>query len=99
MDSALEIKVHKSCIISTPEQLQFFKHIVDLGLSKADFELYNTFYCGVSGSPVSPDRGKVSDYIVVKDINGKDMIIVDGVAKEAGDHDFPWENDANNGNK
>ena len=33
-----------------------------------------------------------------KDINGKDMIIVDGVAKEAGDHDFPWENDANNGN-
>ena len=34
-----------------------------------------------------------------KDINGKDMIIVDGVAKEAGSHDFPWENDANNGNK
>ena len=32
-------------------------------------------------------------------INGKDMIIVDGVAKEAGSHDFPWENDANNGNK
>ena len=32
-------------------------------------------------------------------INGKDMIIVYGVAKEAGDHDFPWENDANNGNK
>jgi|TARA_R100000479_G_scaffold155060_1_gene91191 hypothetical protein len=31
-------------------------------------------------------------------INGKDMIIVDGVAKEAGSHDFPWENDANNGN-
>ena len=27
------------------------------------------------------------------------MIIVDGVAKEAGSHDFPWENDANNGNK
>ena len=52
---------------------QFFKHIVDLGLSKADFELYNTFYCGVSGSPVSPDRGKVSDYIVVKDINGKEV--------------------------
>ena len=32
-----------------------------------------------------------------KTINGKDMIIVDGVAKEAGDHDFPWEDDANNG--
>jgi len=32
------------------------------------------------------------------DINGKDMIIVDGVAKEAGDGDFPWEKEANNGN-
>ena len=32
-------------------------------------------------------------------INGKDMIIVDGVAKEAGSEDFPWENDANNGIK
>ena len=31
-------------------------------------------------------------------IDGKDMIIVEGVAKEAGSHDFPWENDANNGN-
>ena len=31
-------------------------------------------------------------------INGKDMIKVDGKWKEAGD-DFPWENDANNGNK
>ena len=32
-------------------------------------------------------------------INGKDMIIVDGVAKEAGSHDFPWEDDANFGMK
>tara|TARA_R100001509_G_scaffold109811_1_gene65595 strand:- start:93 stop:527 length:435 start_codon:yes stop_codon:yes gene_type:complete len=32
-------------------------------------------------------------------INGKDMIIVDGIAKEAGSHDFPWESDANNGIK
>ena len=31
-------------------------------------------------------------------INGKDMIIVDGVAKEAGAHDFPWEQEANTGN-
>ena len=31
-------------------------------------------------------------------INGKDMIIVDGVAKEAGSEDFPWEKEANNGN-
>jgi len=30
--------------------------------------------------------------------NGKDMILVDGKWKEAGDEGFPWENDANNGN-
>ena len=34
-----------------------------------------------------------------KTINGKDMIIVDGVAKEAGSTDFPWEREANNGNE
>ena len=30
-------------------------------------------------------------------IDGKDMILVDGEWKEAGDTGFPWENDANNG--
>ena len=30
-------------------------------------------------------------------INGKDMILVDGEWKEAGDSGFPWEDDANNG--
>ena len=34
-----------------------------------------------------------------KTINGKDMIIVDGVAKEVGSEDFPWEKDANYNNK
>ena len=29
--------------------------------------------------------------------NGKDMILVYGEWKEAGDEDFPWEDDANNG--
>ena len=29
--------------------------------------------------------------------NGKDMILVDGEWKEAGDDSFPWEHDANNG--
>ena len=32
-------------------------------------------------------------------INGKDMIKVDGKWKEAGDHGFPWEDDANNGSE
>ena len=30
--------------------------------------------------------------------NGKDMILVDGMWKEAGDGGFPWEQEANNGN-
>ena len=34
-----------------------------------------------------------------EDINGKDMIKVDGQWKEAGEHSFPWEEEANNGNK
>ena len=33
-----------------------------------------------------------------KDINGVDSILVDGEWKEAGSHDFPWEEEANNGN-
>ena len=33
-----------------------------------------------------------------KTINGKDMIIVEGLPKEAGSHDFPWEKEDNNGN-
>ena len=31
------------------------------------------------------------------DINGVDSKLVDGKWKEAGDHGFPWEDDANNG--
>ena len=34
-----------------------------------------------------------------EDINGVDSILVDGEWKEAGSHDFPWENDANNGSE
>jgi len=32
-------------------------------------------------------------------INGRDMIKVDGIWKQAGDTGFPWEDDANNGNE
>ena len=34
-----------------------------------------------------------------KTINGKDMLYVNGQWKEAGDEGFPWEVDANNGEK
>ena len=52
---------------------QFFKHIVDMNLNKDDFELYNSFYCGVSGSPVDPKRVDVSDNVIVKDLKGNDI--------------------------
>ena len=52
---------------------QYFKHIVDMGLSKKEFELYNSFYCGVSGSPVDPERKNNNEDIIVKDINGNDI--------------------------
>ena len=38
------------------------------------------------------------DTFVRETINGKDMILVYGEWKEAGDEGFPWEVDANNGN-
>ena len=31
-------------------------------------------------------------------IDGRDMILIDGEWREAGDGEFPWEDDANNGN-
>lgn len=44
---------------------QFFKHIYEKNLTKSDFFLYNTFYCGVSGSPIDPDRQSKYDYVQV----------------------------------
>ena len=38
------------------------------------------------------------DKFIRQTINGKDMINIYGEWKEAGDGDFPWEDDANNGN-
>tara|TARA_Y100000996_G_C22545595_1_gene651673 strand:- start:217 stop:1392 length:1176 start_codon:yes stop_codon:yes gene_type:complete len=49
---------------------QWFKYIVDMNLTKHDFELFNSFYCGVSGSPVDPKRTEVFDYVIVKDLDG-----------------------------
>jgi hypothetical protein len=38
------------------------------------------------------------DKFIRQTINGKDMINIYGEWKEVGDGDFPWEDDANNGN-
>ena len=54
--------------------VQFFNHIVtNLSLTNEEFQLYNSFYCGVSGSPVSPSRDKIFDYLVVEDLEGNQI--------------------------
>ena len=44
--------------------VQFFHHILNnIRPNKKDFDLYNTFYCAVSGSPIDPDRQEKSDLV------------------------------------
>lgn len=55
---------------------QFYHHIHSHkeNLTKELFSLYNTFYCGVSGSPVDPSRGKVYDYVKMNHIDGRTFV-------------------------
>jgi hypothetical protein len=55
---------------------QFFHHIYNMKdtLSKETYFLYHTFYCGVSGSPIDPNRNDRYDYVKVKHVNHKDYI-------------------------
>ena len=55
---------------------QFFHHIVNMKdkLTKENYLLYNTYYCGVSGSPIDPKRGDTYDYVKVKKKNKKEYI-------------------------
>jgi hypothetical protein len=50
---------------------QFYHHIVSLNPTQEEFQKYNTFYCAVSGSPIDPSRGGVSDNIIVNGIDNK----------------------------
>ena len=59
------------------------RHATDMKLGKLEYSDNHIKYNG--------------EFFERKTIKGKDMIIVDGVPKEAGSHDFPWEVDANNG--
>tara|TARA_R100001594_G_C3929406_1_gene237766 strand:+ start:202 stop:633 length:432 start_codon:yes stop_codon:yes gene_type:complete len=59
------------------------KHATEIKLGKLAYDDNSVTYNGVNYPR--------------KDINGVDSILVDGKWKEAGDHDFPWEKDANNG--
>tara|TARA_R100001377_G_scaffold46725_1_gene26888 strand:+ start:101 stop:517 length:417 start_codon:yes stop_codon:yes gene_type:complete len=61
------------------------RHATDMRLGKLAYDDDHIMYNG--------ERFKRED------IDGVDSILVDGEWKEAGDTGFPWENDANNGNK
>jgi hypothetical protein len=51
---------------------QFYKYIsTELNLSREEFEIYNQFYCGVSGSPIDPRRSVNNNHIVIDGLNGE----------------------------
>ena len=83
------IYINENIIPGSAEERQVInhemRHATDMKLGKLAYTDDSVTYNG----KVYPRRT----------INGKDMIIVDGVAKEAGSEDFPWEKEANNGNK
>ena len=59
------------------------RHATDMKLGKLAYDDNSVTYNG--------------EVFLWETINGRDMIKVDGVWKEAGDTGFPWEDDANNG--
>ena len=61
------------------------RHATDIKIGKLEYGDYHVKYNG--------------ETFRRETIGGKDMIEVDGEWREAGSHDFPWENDANNGNE
>ena len=82
------IYVNKNIIPGSKEDKQVInhemRHATDMRLGKLAYDDNSITY-----------NGKVFPR---ETINGKDMIKVDGKWKEAGDHVFPWEEDANEGN-
>ena len=82
------IYVNKNIIPGSEEDKQVInhemRHATDIKIGKLEYGDYHIKYNG--------------ETFRRETIKGKDMILVDGEWKEAGSHDFPWENDANNGN-
>lgn len=52
--------------------VQFFNYIIkNMNPTKQEFDWYNKFYCGVSGSLISPERvSSASDFVLIRHING-----------------------------
>jgi len=53
---------------------QFYKFISEMGLSIEEFKLYNQFYCGVSGSPIDPNRTNIVKNISVNTLDGNKIV-------------------------
>ncbi len=54
---------------------QFYHHVYSKNnITKELFLLYNSFYCGVSGSPIDPSRGKVYDYVKMNHVDGRTFV-------------------------
>lgn len=53
---------------------QFYKFISEMGLTIEEFKLYNQFYCGVSGSPIDPNRTNIVKNISVKNLDGDEIV-------------------------
>ena len=83
------IYINKNIIPGSKEEKQVvnheMRHATDMKIGKLSYSDDEITYNG----EVFPRETR----------NGKDMILVEGKWKEAGDTGFPWENDANNGSE
>ena len=81
------IYINENIIPSSFEERQVInhemRHATDMKIGKLE---YGDDYIKYNG-----------DTFARETIDGKDMTSVDGEWKEAGDHGFPWEDDAENG--
>tara|TARA_R110000782_G_scaffold8808_1_gene28502 strand:- start:1097 stop:1519 length:423 start_codon:yes stop_codon:yes gene_type:complete len=82
------IYISDKIIPGSPEERQVLnhemRHSTDMKIGKLE---YGDSYIQYNGDNY-PRQTK----------NGKDVILIEGEWKEAGDTGFPWEDDANNGN-
>lgn len=52
--------------------VQFYNYILnEMDPTIEEFKLLNTFYCGVSGSPIDPNRKNRTEYVIVDGVDGK----------------------------
>ena len=53
---------------------QFYNYIAtELNLSREEFDIYNQFYCAVSGSPIDPRRPVNNNHILLEGLNGEEF--------------------------